>query len=151
MRINTVCNFSTLKIALVLKRLLWRLVLSYHVDIQTSSCEGDAKFKFLGMICKIKMSWRVHFLGFQKLKLKNVGGILGSLQTSLFELLACWNVCILNIHGFILISRFKDLFSCVLFFSAWLVLNFCFFISEIVFCVPRSRFDLMTCDLYSGF
>ena len=65
LRINTVCNFLTIKSAAELNKLLSRLLLLFHIDIQESSPKRNAKFNFLGIIWENKMSCRVLFLGFQ--------------------------------------------------------------------------------------
>ena len=65
LRINTVCNFLTIKSAAELNKLLSRLLLLFHIDIQESSPKRNAKFNFLGIIWENKMPCRVLFLGFQ--------------------------------------------------------------------------------------
>ena len=46
LRLNTVCNFLTMKSAVVLDRLLLKFLLC-HVDIQESSREDSTTFNFL--------------------------------------------------------------------------------------------------------
>ena len=64
LRINTVCNFQTVKSGAELNTLLLKFLLLCQVDIQESSRKDNAKFSFLGIVRE--RSLRDHVAGLQR-------------------------------------------------------------------------------------
>ena len=65
------------------------------MHIQESSCEVNEKFNFLGKFGRAKGPGECIFQAFSGSIFKNTGyEILGSVETSHFELLRGWDVCI---------------------------------------------------------
>ena len=58
-----------MKSAVELNRLLLKFVLLCQVDLQENSREGNAKFKFWGILWESKRTWRVHFQALKELKI----------------------------------------------------------------------------------